>query len=137
MALMPISGKKRKKKSVEMSKKLFVGNMPYSMTNDDLTKLFEGYGQLDEVRIIMDRMTGRSKGFGFVTVADDAMADKAMAELNGKEMENGMSLKVDVARPPTEGDRPRRSFDRFGGDDDRPRGRGGFGGGGRDRRDRY
>ena len=121
-----------------MSKKLFVGNMPYSMTNDDLTKLFEGYGQLDEVRIIMDRMTGRSKGFGFVTVADDAMADKAMAELNGKEMENGMSLKVDIAKPPSQDDRPRRSFNRgFGGDDDgdRPRGRGGFGGrsGGRDR----
>ena len=97
-----------------MSKKLFVGNMPYSMTSDDLTKLFESYGQLDEVRIIMDRMTNRSKGFGFVTVADDAMADKAIAELNGREMENNMQLKVDVAKPM--GERPPR--------------RGGFGGGG-------
>ncbi|MFH0927057.1 MAG: RNA-binding protein [Candidatus Micrarchaeota archaeon] len=116
-----------------MSKKLFVGNMPYSMTNEDLAKLFEPYGQAEEVRLIMDRMSGRSKGFGFVTLADDEMADKAIAELNGKDMGNNMSLKVDIAKPPSN-DRPRRSFDRFG-DDDRPRGGGGRGGfgGGRDR----
>ena len=65
---------KIKKEKMKMSKKLFVGNMPYSMTNDELAKMFEGYGQADEVRLIMDRMTGRSKGFGFVTLADDAMA---------------------------------------------------------------
>ncbi|PIT84990.1 RNA-binding protein [Candidatus Micrarchaeota archaeon CG10_big_fil_rev_8_21_14_0_10_45_29] len=97
-----------------MSKKLFVGNLPYSMTKEEMVALFADYGQIDDAVLIMDRMSGRSKGFGFVTVADDAMADKAIAELNGREMENNMQLKVDVAKPM--GERPPR--------------RGGFGGGG-------
>ncbi len=114
-----------------MSKKLFVGNLDYSTTNEQLVKMFESYGPLEEVRIIMDRMTNRSKGFGFVTCTDDAMADKAIAELNGKQLENGMTLKVDVAKPME--DRPKRSFGGggYGGGSggrgfgsDRPRGRG-------------
>ena len=107
-----------------MSKKLFVGNLDYSMTNEQLAKMFESYGPVEEVRIIMDRMTNRSKGFGFVTCTDDAMADKAIAELNGKQMENGMALKIDVARPME--DRPKRSFG-GGGYGGGSGGRGGFG----------
>ena len=114
-----------------MSKKIYVGNLPFSITDADLKKMFESYGQLGEVVIIKDKFNGRSKGFGFVTVEDDAEAERAVSELNGKDME-GRALTVNEARP-MDPDRPRKSF---GGG----RSSGGFGGGRREggfRRERY
>ncbi|MBN2477945.1 RNA-binding protein [Candidatus Micrarchaeota archaeon] len=106
-----------------MSKKLYVGNLPYSLTKEDLVNLFSSYGEISDAVLITDRMTGRSKGFGFVTFENDEDADKAIAEMDGKEVE-GMNIKVNVARPMEER-KPRRGGG-FGG------GRG-FGGGGRRR----
>lgn len=101
-----------------MSKKIYVGNLPYTITEADLQKMFEGFGELGEVVIIKDKFSGRSKGFGFVTVNDDAEAARAISELNGKDM-GGRALTVNEAKP-MDPDRPRKSF---GGN------RGGFGGG--------
>jgi RNA recognition motif-containing protein len=103
-----------------MSKKLFVGGLPFSMTDDKLKELFGSYGEVSEVAVIKDKFSGRSKGFGFVTFSDDAAADKAIAEMNGKDVE-GRALTVNEARPMEE--RPKRSFGNRGG---------GFGGGRRD-----
>lgn len=79
-------------------KKLYVGNLPWSMTNDSLKELFASYGEVVEAVVITDRMSGRSKGFGFVTFADEAAAEKAAAEMNGKEVET-RKIVVNVARP--------------------------------------
>jgi cold-inducible RNA-binding protein len=109
-----------------MSKKIYVGNFPFTTSEDDIKKLFAEYGELGEVIIIKDKFSGRSKGFGFVTVNDDAQAEKAIADLNGKDV-GGRELRVNEAQP-MDPDRPRRSFgggDRNGGGN---RG-GGFGGG--------
>jgi RNA recognition motif-containing protein len=81
-----------------MAKKLFVGNIPYTSTEDDLKKLFGGIGQVESVSIITDRHSGRSKGFGFVEMSDDKEAEKAIKELNGNELE-GRALVVNEARP--------------------------------------
>lgn len=81
-----------------MSKKLFVGNIEWGVTDDDLKNLFSQYGELEEAVIIKDRMSGRSKGFGFVTFIKDEEADKAMAELNGTEL-SGREIAVNEARP--------------------------------------
>jgi len=86
--------------------KLYVGNLPFTVDEAGLRKLFEGY-QIEEASLIMDRYTGRSKGFGFVTIADDEAAKKAISELNGKDIE-GRALKVSEAKPMEE--RPRRDF---------------------------
>jgi len=101
-----------------MAKKIYVGNLSFQTTETDLTDMFGEIGQVDSVQIITDRDTGRSKGFGFVQMADDAAAEKAIAQLNGKEV-GGRSLTVNEARPMQKRD--------FGG------GRGGGGGGGRRR----
>jgi len=77
--------------------KLYVGNLPFSADEETLKKFFEGY-ELSEVTIIKDKFSGRSKGFGFVTIDDDEAAKKAMEALNGKEME-GRQLKVSEAKP--------------------------------------
>jgi RNA recognition motif-containing protein len=98
-----------------MAKKLYVGNLSYSVTDADLMKLFEPHGAIQSVQVIMDRDTGRSKGFAFVEMGNDQEAQAAIAALNGQEM-GGRNLTVNEARPKTEG----------GGG----RGRGGFGGGG-------
>lgn len=79
-------------------KKLYVGNLPWSMNNDSLKELFASYGEIVEAIVISDRMSGRSKGFGFVTFADEAAAEKAAAEMNGKDVE-GRQIVVNVARP--------------------------------------
>ncbi|MBI5127475.1 RNA-binding protein [Candidatus Roizmanbacteria bacterium] len=79
-------------------KKLYVGNLPWSMTNDSLKEMFASYGEVVEAVIITDRMSGRSKGFGFVTFADEAAAEKAAAEMNGKTVEE-RQIVVNVARP--------------------------------------
>ena len=104
-----------------MSKKLYVGSLPYSATEEQVRALFEPYGNLESVRIIMDKFTGRSKGFAFVEFNDDESALKAIDGVNGKDMD-GRSLVVNEARP----EKPRTGGG-FGGGG---RGRGGFGGGG-------
>src|SRR5579871_4132924 len=85
-----------------MGKKLYVGNLSYDTTNDSLQELFEAYGTVQSAQIIMDRDTGRSKGFGFVEMGSDAEAQAAIAALNGKEVE-GRALTVNEARPKTDG----------------------------------
>ncbi len=77
---------------------IYVGNLPYSTTDDDLREAFSSHGQVDDVRIIFDRYTERSKGFGFVDMPDDDEAKKAISELEGKEIE-GRALRVNEARP--------------------------------------
>ena len=84
-----------------MAKKLFVGNLPYTTTNEELGEFFAQYGEVISAAVIMDRATGRSKGFGFVEMADDAAADAAIAQADGAEFE-GRKLTVSEARPKTE-----------------------------------
>jgi len=88
--------------------KLYVGNLPYSYDENALRELFAAYGELTSATIIVDKMSGRSKGFGFVELEDDK-ANSAIAELNGKEID-GRAVVVSVARPMTE--RPQREFRR-------------------------
>ena len=95
-----------------MGKKLYVGNLAYSVSDSDLQAMFASYGSVQSAQVIMDRDTGRSKGFGFVEMGSDEEAQAAIAALNGQEKE-GRALTVNEARPKPEG------------------GRGGFGGGGR------
>lgn len=91
--------------------KLYIGNLPYSMDEEGLRKLFSAFSP-DEVSVIKDKFSGRSKGFGFVTISDDASAKKAIDELNGKDCD-GRELKVSEAKPMEERpERPRRSFQR-------------------------
>lgn len=100
-----------------MNKKLYVGSLPYSITEDQLRDLFAPFGALESVRIISDKYTGQSKGFGFVEFATEEDAQKAIDGVNGKEM-SGRTLVVNEARP----EQPReRSFGGGGG--------GGWGGG--------
>ncbi|MBI3620215.1 RNA-binding protein [Candidatus Roizmanbacteria bacterium] len=79
-------------------KKLYVGNLPWSMTDESLRELFASYGEITEAVVIMDRMSGRSKGFGFVTFATEESAEKATAELNNKAIE-GRNIVVNTAKP--------------------------------------
>ena len=80
-----------------MTKKLYVGNLPFQTTEDDLSDLFAAVGAVESVRIITDRDTGRSRGFGFIEMGDED-AEKAINEFNGKDME-GRPLTVNEARP--------------------------------------
>jgi cold-inducible RNA-binding protein len=92
--------------------KLYVGNLAFETTENDLQDLFEQHGQVNEVTLMMDRMTGKSRGFAFVTMNDKAQADAAMAALNGKELA-GRALTVNEARAREERPRPygtKRSF---------------------------
>ena len=81
-----------------MAKKLYVGGLPYKTTNDELKSLFEGAGAVSSATIIMDKMTGRSKGFGLVEMVNDADAETAISMFNGKDYE-GRNLTVNEARP--------------------------------------
>lgn len=92
--------------------KVYVGNLPFSIGRDDLEKLFESYGEMEEVVVIADKFSGRSKGFGFVTFKNDEDANKAISEMNEKEVE-GRALKVNEAKPfdPDAPRKPRRNFD--------------------------
>jgi len=93
-----------------MSKKVYVGNLPFSTSDKDLTEMFSPYGEITEAIIIKDKYSGRSKGFGFVTFANDESATKAISELNEKDIQ-GRALKVNEAKPMEESERrPRRSF---------------------------
>jgi cold-inducible RNA-binding protein len=102
-------------------KKLYVGNLPYTTTDADLKSLFSQHGAVDSASVLMDKMSGRSRGFGFVEMSNDEEALAAVDKLNGQDFE-GRKLVVNEARPLA--DRPpRRSFGGGGGS------RGGFGGG--------
>ncbi|MBX4212631.1 RNA-binding protein, partial [Candidatus Pacearchaeota archaeon] len=105
-----------------MTKRLFVGNLPFSLSKEDLQKEFSHYGKVEEAVIITNKFSGRSKGFGFVTLAHDAEAEKAIQEMNGKEV-GGRPLVVNEAKPMTE-DRPPR--ENRGGFRDSGGGGGGF-----------
>jgi len=85
-----------------MGKKLFVGNVPYSITEDELKQVFSEAGQVESVAIITDKMTGRPRGFVFVEMATDEEAAKAVELLNGKDV-GGRALNVNEARPREEG----------------------------------
>ena len=110
-----------------MSAKLFVGNLSFSITENDLQDAFAAHGTVVEANLMMDRATGRPRGFGFVTMSTPEEAEKAIEALHGKEIA-GRALTVNIARPreerPAGGGGGRREF------------RGGGGGGG-GRRDRY
>ena len=101
-----------------MSKKIYVGNLSFQTTESDITQAFSGFGPVESVSIITDRETGRSKGFGFVQMAEQADADKAISALNGTAL-GGRDLTVNEARPMVK---------REGGS---------FGGGGNGRRNRF
>jgi RNA recognition motif-containing protein len=105
--------------SFSVGKKLYCGNLSYNTSSSDLDQLFSEYGQVQSAEVIMDRDTGRSKGFGFVEMSSDAEAQAAIEGLNLKE-HDGRSLTVNEARPREE----RRGGGGGGG------GRGGYGGGG-------
>ena len=105
---------------------IFVAGLSYKVNDADLSNLFEEYGVISSAKVVVDRQTGRSKGYGFVEMDDEASATKAIEELNGAEYD-GRTISVSEARPREE--RPRRSFD-----NNFRRGGGGYGGG---RRDRY
>lgn len=81
-----------------MNKKLYVGNLGYEVTGPELENLFGGHGTVESASVIMDRSTGRSKGFGFVEMNSGAEADAAIAALDGKDF-GGRSLKVNEAKP--------------------------------------
>lgn len=98
-----------------MGRKLYVGNLPYSVTEETLGAKFAEHGRVESVKLISDRDTGQSKGFGFVEMSSDAEANAAIAGLNGVDID-GRAMKVNEAKPQTK----------------KPGGaRGGFGGGGR------
>jgi len=84
-----------------MSKRIYVGNLPWSVTKTGLEELFSPFGEIEEALVIANKYTGRSRGFGFVTYKNDADADKAMEEMNEKEIE-GRNLVVKLARPSRE-----------------------------------
>ena len=99
-----------------MGRKLYVGNLGYGVTDSDLSKMFEAHGTVESAQVIMDRDTGRSKGFGFVEMKTEQEAQAAIAALNGQDA-GGRSLTVNEAKPRTEGGRGGAG------------GRGGYGGG--------
>jgi RNA recognition motif-containing protein len=115
-----------------MSNKLFVGNLSFETTENDLQDAFGAFGTVTEANLMMDRMTNRPRGFGFVTMSSAEEAQKAIAGLNGKDL-GGRAVTVNVARPREErpagggGGGRRREFGGSGG------GSGGGGGGGRGR----
>src|SRR5262245_23190177 len=118
-----------------MSMKLYVGNLAFQTTDEELQELFSQAGTVESASIVTDRDTGRSRGFGFVEMASKAEGEAAIAQLNGAEI-NGRSLTVNEAKP-----RENRGGGGFGGGRGGGRGggygggggRGGFGGGGRSR----
>ena len=102
---------------------IYVGNLSYNTTDEDLRKAFSAYGDVQKSAVIIDRDTNRSKGFGFVEMGDSAAAQRAIKELNGKDMD-GRALKVNESKPREQGGGGGGSRGRDGGG-------GGGGGGGR------
>jgi RNA recognition motif-containing protein len=113
-----------------MGKKLYVGNLPFSATEQELQTKFSAHGSVESAKIIMDRESGRSKGFGFVEMADDDGAQSAINSLNGADF-SGRAMIVSEARPqaPREGGGGGGGRGGYGGGG-RGGGRGGYGGGG-------
>ncbi len=93
--------------------KLYVGNLPFGVDDEALKNLFSSFGEVVEATIIKDKYSGRSKGFGFVTIEDSKGAEKAIAEMDGKEIQ-GREIKVNEAKPmdPDRPRPPRRDFNR-------------------------
>lgn len=85
---------------------IYVGNLPYRMTEDELRDLFAPFGEVTSAKIIKDKMTDRSKGFGFVEMSDKAAGEKAIGEVNGKDVD-GRPLRVNEAQPRENSPRPR------------------------------
>ena len=109
---------------------IYVGNLSWTMTDDDLMNLFTEHGSVTSAKILKDKMNGRSKGFGFVEMEDDEAAKAAIAALNEVEVQ-GRKLIVNESQPREEGDRPKRSFGGGGGGGGyKKSGGGGYGGGG-------
>jgi RNA recognition motif-containing protein len=88
-----------------MSKRIYVGNLPWSVTKEELEKLFSPFGEIEEALVVANKYTGRSRGFGFITYKNDADADKAIGEMDRKEVE-GRGIVVKEARPPREQQKP-------------------------------
>lgn len=95
----------------KMSKKLFVGSLPFSTTSEELEELFGKFGKVESATIITDKYSGRSRGFGFVEMSEDKDADKAIKELNGSEIQERKII-VSEARPPRENREGYQSFKR-------------------------
>jgi len=112
-----------------MGKKLYVGNLSYGVTDSELQQMFEAFGTVQSAQVIMDRDTGRSKGFGFVEMGSDAEAQAAIAAMNGKDS-GGRSLTVNEARPKEGGGGGGGGRGGSGGRGGGGGGRGGYGGGG-------
>ena len=89
---------------------IYVGNLPFEVTDEELEAAFTEYGEVSSARVIIDRFSGRSRGFGFVEMPTDSEGEAAIAAMNGREM-MGRPLTVNVARPREE--RPRRDFPRY------------------------
>jgi RNA recognition motif-containing protein len=123
-----------------MAKRLYVGNLSYSVTSEILQELFEQYGQVRSAQVLSDRETGRSRGFGFVEMDDDAAADAAIENLDGRD-HDGRRLTVNEARPRTPGGGGGGGYGGGGGGGygggGGGRGYGGGGGGGRGGYDQY
>ncbi len=96
--LVALQFKIKTREKIEMAKKLYVGGISYSTNDQGLKDAFAQVGEVTSATIIMDKMTGRSKGFGFVEMANDADADKAIEKWNGQELD-GRKLTVNEARP--------------------------------------
>ncbi len=109
-----------------MGNRLYVGNLPYSVRDNDLQTAFGAFGSVTSARVMMERDTGRSKGFGFVEMGDDAQAQAAIAGMHGQEL-GGRTVVVNEARP-AESRPPREGGGGYGGGGGG--GRGGYGGGG-------
>ena len=98
-----------------MAKKIYVGNLSFSVTDDELNQAFASFGSVTSARVVMDRMTGRSKGFGFVEIEDDGAADEAINKMNGQTIA-GRPVRVSEAKPQEDRPRgPRRDGGGFGG----------------------
>ena len=103
---------------------IYVGNLPYEVTDADLQGLFAAHGQVASARVVMDKITGRAKGFGFVEMPDRNEALKAIEATNGQDFK-GRPLRVNESQPKPRSDGPRGGYGGGGGD------RGGYGGGGK------
>lgn len=114
-----------------MAKKLYVGGLPYSATDDQLRQHFSQAGNVESAQVVIDKFSGRSRGFGFVEMATDEEANKAIEMLNGQDF-GGRNITVNEARP-MEARAPRQGGFNRGGGGRGFGGRGGFGGGGSDR----
>lgn len=89
-------------------KKIYVGNLAWGTTNESLAEAFKPFGEVSSAVVMMDKMTGRSRGFGFVEMTNDAEADAAISKLHESELD-GRNIIVNEARPREEGDAPRRT----------------------------